>query len=61
MTPRGSLRPVTLLLALLSVCRGSLAQTDNPVYVDDSPQAWLLFLQAQDQASGIAHISMALS
>ena len=28
----------------------ALGQADNPVYVDDSPQAWEMFRQAQDQA-----------
>src|SRR5262245_18658225 len=39
-----------LLLMLIQNFTGSLqAQTDNPVYVDDSPQAWELFRQAKDQ------------
>ena len=39
-----------LLLMLIQNFTGSLkAQTDNPVYLDDSPQAWELFRQAKDQ------------
>lgn len=42
--------PVILLWFLMTALAGpSGAQMDNPVYVDDSPQAWMLFQQAQDQ------------
>src|SRR5262245_28890851 len=42
-----------LVVAALVLCTGwsrAVAQSDNPVYVDDSPQAWETFRQAQDQA-----------
>lgn len=43
--------PVILAAAVIANFTGRiLAQSDNPVYVDDSPQAWELFRQAQDQA-----------
>ena len=39
-----------LVLGAIQNFTGSLwAQTDNPVYLDDSPQAWELFRQAKDQ------------
>jgi len=37
-------------LILLFLVRPAVAQQDNPVYADDSPQAWELFQQARDQA-----------
>ena len=44
-----SCRPVIPALVLAVVCSPGYAQPDNPVYVDDSPQAWMLFQQADDQ------------
>lgn len=44
------MRTLALALALADFVRQSPAQTENPVYVDDSPQAWEMFRQAQDQA-----------
>ena len=49
MSLRGSICPVILLTVLLWPVPPCIAQIENPVYVDDSPQAWLLFLQARDQ------------
>ena len=49
MSPQGSIYPVILLSTLLWPITPGHAQIGNPVYVDDSPQAWLLFQQAQDQ------------
>src|SRR5690349_14447425 len=44
-------RPVTAVFALVTVMCTSpaIAQQENPVDVDDSPQAWLLFRRAADQ------------
>lgn len=44
-------RPVIVVIALLSamVSTSAIAQQENPVYVDDSPQAWELFRRAADQ------------
>lgn len=43
--------PVAIVLLVITLCTSpSDAQRDNPVYVDDSPQAWELFRQARDQA-----------
>jgi len=42
-------RPVTVAALIAALTSPVAAQTDNPVYVDDSPQAWLLFQQARDQ------------
>ncbi len=44
--PRFAIFTLLLVLGLADAAR---AQTDNPVYVDDSPQAWEQFRQAQDQ------------
>ena len=45
----------SLVLALAAVLLigpgGAAGQQDNPVYVDDSPRAWELFLMAHDQAA----------
>ena len=49
MSPRGTICPVILLTVLLWPVSPCAAQIENPVYVDDSPQAWLLFQQARDQ------------
>ncbi len=39
-----------IVSALLALCaRPALAQLDNPVYINDSPQAWELFRRAVDQ------------
>lgn len=42
-------RPVTNVLLAAALTAPCAAQLDNPVYVDDSPQAWMLFQQAEDQ------------
>lgn len=44
-------RPVILATFLAMVLApAAIAQQDNPVYVDDSPQAWEIFRRARDQA-----------
>ncbi len=44
--------PLVALAAVLLIGLARAAgQQDNPVYVDDSPRAWELFLQAGDQAA----------
>ena len=40
-----------LAVALLIGTGRAVGQQDNPVYVDDSPRAWELFLLAGDQAA----------
>jgi outer membrane protein assembly factor BamB/predicted negative regulator of RcsB-dependent stress response len=45
-----SIATFTVVFALIISPPGA-AQVDNPVYVDDSPQAWELFRQAQDQTA----------
>src|SRR5262245_19033218 len=44
-------RPVTAVFALMAALSAgpANAQQENPVYVDDSPQAWELFRRAADQ------------
>src|SRR5688572_27925485 len=44
-----SILPIILAATLMPLAHDAAAQSDNPVYVDDSPQAWELFRQAQDQ------------
>ena len=47
--------PILLLLSAVSALLirplPAAGQQDNPVYVDDSPRAWELFLLARDQAA----------
>ena len=43
--------PFLVLLALFIRPLPAAGQQDKPVYVDDSPRAWELFLRARDQAS----------
>ncbi|HRQ75362.1 MAG TPA: PQQ-binding-like beta-propeller repeat protein [Phycisphaerales bacterium] len=43
------LKPLILILAFLGPLPGAVAQLENPVYVDDSPAAYEMFLRAQEQ------------
>ena len=49
--PRYAAAFILIVVGLVWVAGNDAAgqQVDNPVYVDDSPQAWELFRQAQDQ------------
>ncbi|MCI0629551.1 MAG: PQQ-binding-like beta-propeller repeat protein [Phycisphaerales bacterium] len=46
---RSALRSILIILVIGCFAPRTLAQPENPVYVDDSPQAWELFRHAQDQ------------
>lgn len=43
------LKPLILILAFLGPLPSAFAQLENPVYVDDSPAAYEMFLRAQEQ------------
>ncbi len=53
MTAYRSRLPLLLIVASMLIVgpRAAFGQQDNPVYVDDSPRAWELFLLAGDQVA----------